>query len=115
MISALAKVFIVFMIILSFAAGTALGGFGVWYKFAGPEIKRLTEEKEKFGEELDKARIESRNLVKREFARERDADEARQANVEALRDCVYPDDLRMRLEALAKATRDDSRYEERKD
>lgn len=115
MISTIAKVFIVGTIALSFGAGAALGGLGVWYKFTKPEIERLTKERDKAGEELAKAREDSRGLVRRELTRERSADEARQANVEALRNCVYPDDLRMRYEALAKATRDDSRYKERKD
>ncbi len=109
--SAIAKIFIVIAIILSFLAGTALGGFGTWYKFMKPEIERLTKENGKISEELKDARKESAVLAKNKARRESEAEDARQANTEALRDCVYPDPLRMRLEALAKRTRDDSRYE----
>jgi hypothetical protein len=50
--------------------------------------------------------------AKRQASRESYAENARQANVDSLRECKYPDELRMRLEALAKATRDGNRYKD---
>jgi len=109
--SALAKIIIALTIMLSFSAGTALGGFGTWYKFMKPEIERLTKENKGISEELAAARKESVALAKNQARRESDADNARQTITEDLRYCVYPDALRVHLEALAKRTRDGSRYE----
>jgi uncharacterized protein YneF (UPF0154 family) len=111
----LAKMLIVMAIMLSFSAGVAIGGFVTWYDFMKPEIERLTKENAGISKELEKARKDSAALAKNQARRESEAENARQANAEALRGCVYPDDLRMHLEALAKRTRDGGRYEERED
>lgn len=113
--SAIAKIMIMLSIVSSFGAGVALGGLGMWQKFMQPEIKRLTTENERLGAELKSAREEASRLTRNKARRDSDAEMARQANVESLRGCIYPDDLRMRLEALAKQTRDSSRYENKED
>lgn len=115
MISTLAKVFIVGAVLTAYGAGAASGALGTWHWFMQPEIANLKKENGRISAELKKAREESKALERNQARREREADDARQANVEALRDCKYPDDLRLRLEALAARTRDDSRYEESSD
>jgi hypothetical protein len=108
--SAFAKILIILAIMASFGAGVALGGLGMWRSFMQPEINRLTAENEKIGEELSKAREEASRLARNNARRDTDANNARQANADALRACVYPDELRLHLETLAKRTRDSGRY-----
>lgn len=101
-----------FLIAAAFLVGSASGAMATWHSFSQPEIKRLADKNTDLQNSLDKERERSRKNAAREANRNAAANNAREANADVLRNCVYPDDLRMRLEALAESTRDDSRYKD---